>query len=259
MREWLEFIAAGGYRDPKYWLADGWQRACDEGWTAPLYWEQRDGEWYTMTLAGLQPLDLAAPVCHVSYYEADAFARFRGRAPADRSRMGACRSPGARSPAISATAGYLRPIASDGCADVRRCLGMDGQRLSALSGLSRLARRGGRIQRQVHDQSDGAARRLLRHAARSHPRHLPQFLLSAPALAVHGPAAGRTMPRKPKRVSPPTDSVFLRDVWNGLAKPQKTLPSKYFYDGTGSAPVRGDLRAAGILPDPHRAWHCCAG
>lgn len=77
--EWLEFIADGGYRRPLLWLADGWAMVRREAWQAPLYWEQRDGTWLQMTLEGLQPVDLAAPVCHVSYYEADAFARWAGR------------------------------------------------------------------------------------------------------------------------------------------------------------------------------------
>jgi ergothioneine biosynthesis protein EgtB len=77
--EWMEFIADGGYRNPLLWLSDGWARACEEGWTAPLYWEARDGEFWTMTLRGFQPVNLHAPVCHLSYFEADAFATWAQR------------------------------------------------------------------------------------------------------------------------------------------------------------------------------------
>ena len=77
--EWLEFIEAGGYATPSLWLSDGWACAQAEGWQAPGYWRQIDGVWHGMTLAGLKPVDPAAPVLHVSYYEADAFARFAGR------------------------------------------------------------------------------------------------------------------------------------------------------------------------------------
>jgi ergothioneine biosynthesis protein EgtB len=77
--EWLEFIAAGGYATPTLWLSDGWAMVEAEGWQAPGYWQKIDGEWFTMTLGGLQPVNPAAPVCHVSYYEADAFARWCGR------------------------------------------------------------------------------------------------------------------------------------------------------------------------------------
>jgi ergothioneine biosynthesis protein EgtB len=74
--EWLEFIEDGGYRQPLLWLSDGWARVQAEQWTAPLYWENHDGHWRAMTLEGFLPLDPAGPVCHVSYYEADAFARW---------------------------------------------------------------------------------------------------------------------------------------------------------------------------------------
>jgi ergothioneine biosynthesis protein EgtB len=76
---WLEFMADGGYTTPSLWLSDGWARVEAEGWTAPGYWRQQDGQWFAMTLGGLQPVDLTAPVCHVSYYEADAFARWAGK------------------------------------------------------------------------------------------------------------------------------------------------------------------------------------
>ncbi|HVY42138.1 MAG TPA: ergothioneine biosynthesis protein EgtB [Hyphomicrobiaceae bacterium] len=77
--EWLDFMADGGYRTASLWLADGWVTVNREGWQAPLYWEERDGQWLGMSLEGLQPIDRAAPVAHVSYYEADAFARWAGK------------------------------------------------------------------------------------------------------------------------------------------------------------------------------------
>jgi ergothioneine biosynthesis protein EgtB len=77
--DWLEFMADGGYRTASLWLADGWTTVNAEGWCAPLYWEERDGAWFGMSLEGLQPVEHAAPVAHVSYYEADAFARWAGK------------------------------------------------------------------------------------------------------------------------------------------------------------------------------------
>jgi ergothioneine biosynthesis protein EgtB len=66
----------GGYERPELWLSDGWATAANRSWKAPLYWQPESTEWMTMTLAGLQALRLDEPVCHLSYYEADAFARW---------------------------------------------------------------------------------------------------------------------------------------------------------------------------------------
>ena len=76
--QWLAFMD-GGYTTPTLWLMDGFAAATNEGWQAPGHWRQIDGEWHIMTLGGLQPIDPAAPVSHVSYYEADAFARWSGK------------------------------------------------------------------------------------------------------------------------------------------------------------------------------------
>jgi ergothioneine biosynthesis protein EgtB len=78
-REWLAFIDDGGYRMPTLWLMDGFAKASAEQWDAPGHWHNVDGGWRVMSLGGLRPLDLDAPVMHVSYYEADAFARWRGK------------------------------------------------------------------------------------------------------------------------------------------------------------------------------------
>jgi ergothioneine biosynthesis protein EgtB len=77
--EWMAFIADGGYRQPLLWLSEGWAKCVDGEWSGPLYWEERDGEFWTMTLSGLRRVDPAAPVVHVSFFEADAFARWSTR------------------------------------------------------------------------------------------------------------------------------------------------------------------------------------
>jgi ergothioneine biosynthesis protein EgtB len=74
--EWLAFIRDGGYARPDLWLSDGWATVRAEGWCAPGYWREADGAWHCFTLGGLLQIEEAAPVCHVSYYEADAFARW---------------------------------------------------------------------------------------------------------------------------------------------------------------------------------------
>ncbi len=78
-RELLEFVEDGGYQEPTLWLADAWDHMQnDDPWSCPMYWERRDGQWMQFTLHGLEPLRLDEPATHLSYYEADAFARWTG-------------------------------------------------------------------------------------------------------------------------------------------------------------------------------------
>lgn len=77
--EYCAFIEDGGYERPELWLADGWAAVRAEGWTAPLYWRRAEDGWRVFTLAGEQPMNTVEPVSHVSYYEADAYARWAGR------------------------------------------------------------------------------------------------------------------------------------------------------------------------------------
>ena len=76
--EWQAFVDDGGYRDPAHWLSDGWAWVKREAVAAPLYWRRVEGDWHAFALDGLHPLHPAAPVTHVSYYEADAYARWAG-------------------------------------------------------------------------------------------------------------------------------------------------------------------------------------
>jgi ergothioneine biosynthesis protein EgtB len=76
--DWLAFIDDGGYRTATLWMSDGWSSLQSCGWSAPLYWRESDGVWWQMGLGGLMPLDPDAPVRHISWYEADAYARWAG-------------------------------------------------------------------------------------------------------------------------------------------------------------------------------------
>ncbi len=76
--EWLEFMAGGGYRRPELWLSDGWDAVCAQQWEAPLYWQRSADGWRHYTMSGTRAVEASGPVCHVSYYEADAFARWAG-------------------------------------------------------------------------------------------------------------------------------------------------------------------------------------
>ncbi|GHO42333.1 ergothioneine biosynthesis protein EgtB [Ktedonospora formicarum] len=75
--EYLDFIESGGYSIPTLWLSEGWHTIQEQQWQAPLYWEKRDGQWHVQTLMGLRKMNWDEPVCHVSYYEADAYARWK--------------------------------------------------------------------------------------------------------------------------------------------------------------------------------------
>jgi ergothioneine biosynthesis protein EgtB len=77
--DFLDFIEAGGYREPEFWLSDGWATVRAEGWEAPLYWRREGKEWSIFTLGGLRRLNPAEPLCHVSFFEADAFAKWAGK------------------------------------------------------------------------------------------------------------------------------------------------------------------------------------
>ena len=76
--EYLAFMQAGGYHEPTHWLSDGWAAVGAQGWRAPLYWQECESGWQVQTLGGLRAVNPDEPVCHVSYYEADAYARFAG-------------------------------------------------------------------------------------------------------------------------------------------------------------------------------------
>jgi ergothioneine biosynthesis protein EgtB len=109
--EYLEFIRAGGYTEPSLWLSDGWAKVNAEGWQRPLYWSEDLSSHYT--LGGPREVDLAAPVCHVSYYEADAFARWAdARLPTEAELEHA--ASGLPIAGNFVESGFLQPIAGGG-------------------------------------------------------------------------------------------------------------------------------------------------
>jgi ergothioneine biosynthesis protein EgtB len=96
-RDWLDFIQDKGYQTPSLWMSDGWATVQSQAWTAPLYWREQDGAWSQFGPSGLVPLQPDAPVRHVSWYEADAFARWsEARLPTEAEWEAACVNPAIR-------------------------------------------------------------------------------------------------------------------------------------------------------------------
>ena len=115
--EWQAFMADGGYANALLWLADGWARVQAEGIEAPLYWIRSEGGWQRFALDGLRPVNPAEPVCHISYYEADAFARWAGaRLPTEAEWEGAADGLDPDAGNQLDAAGPVRPLPSEGSA-----------------------------------------------------------------------------------------------------------------------------------------------
>jgi ergothioneine biosynthesis protein EgtB len=120
--EWLAFMADGGYRHAEHWLSDGWAAVQRNGWRSPLYWSEEGGRWRQFTLGGMRPVDEEEPVAHVSYYEADAYARWAGaRLPTEAEWEAA--AAGAPEDGTFADGGRLHPAAARGGTGLAQLLG----------------------------------------------------------------------------------------------------------------------------------------
>ena len=120
--EWIAFMEDGGYATPTLWLADGWTRIDSEHWRGPLYFEEAEGGYAQMSLLGFRPVEAAAPVTHVSYYEADAFARWAGaRLPTEFEWEMAAGTVPLRGRTLSA--GHLRPLPAEPCSGLAQMFG----------------------------------------------------------------------------------------------------------------------------------------
>jgi len=114
--EYLEFMQDGGYKTQLLWLNNGWNHVQQNNWTAPLYWEKIDSEWQIWTLSGMEKLGLQDPVCHISFYEAEAYASWKGlRLPSEQEWEHAARSSGITTKTGNfLNSGYLHPVATHG-------------------------------------------------------------------------------------------------------------------------------------------------
>jgi ergothioneine biosynthesis protein EgtB len=113
--EYLEFMQEGGYERPEFWLADGWARVVQHRWQAPLYWNKMEDLWHEFTLQGLRRLRQEEPVVHVSFYEADAFARWCGaRLPTEFEWEAVARDATVRGNFVDSGAMHPRPAEGSG-------------------------------------------------------------------------------------------------------------------------------------------------
>jgi dimethylhistidine N-methyltransferase len=212
--QWLSFIADGGYHTAALWLSEGWTLVQEAGWNAPLYWQHDDSGWKRMSLRGLEAIDPNAPVTHISYYEAAAFANWAGaRLPTEAEWEAAARAGLLEQ--VDDVAWQWTQTAYNAYPGFKPSVGAVGEYNGKFM-VNQMVLRGG--------------------ACVTSPEHCRltyrNFFHAEKRWMVSGLRLARD-PRQPGVVNP-HDSEFARDVIAGLSAPSKSLSPKYFYDAKGS-------------------------
>ena len=242
--EWLAFMDDGTYARPELWLSEGWACVQQEDWRAPLYW-RRDGEgWSAMTLHGLRPVDPAAPVTHISFYEAEAYATWAGaRLPTEAEWehaagglpvAGRFLGHGRLDPAPVQGGEGLRQMFGDAWEWTRSAYspypgfrpapGAVGEYNGKFMAGQFVLRGGACVTPASH------VRATYRNFFQPHQR----WMFSGVRLAKDGLADAAVATPRSVAARRSYESEFARDALAGLSRPQKSLPPKYFYDAEGS-------------------------
>ncbi len=213
--DWIEFIDDGGYRRAEFWLSDGWARVRAEGWTAPLYWREETAGWSAMSLCGRGPVDPAAPVRHVSFYEADAFARWSGRRlPTEAEWEHAARFDPAAFSNLAGEVWQWTASAYGPYPGFRPTAGTAAEYNGKFMA-NQMVLRGG-----AFATPEGHARPSYRNFYYPHQR----WMFAGVRLAADGTQIEEEGAHE----------AFRQDMIDGLSRRAKALPPKWFYDAEGS-------------------------